>query len=187
MGLIIRTAGAKRTKTEIKRDYEYLMRVWEQIRDDTLRAIAPNLIHEEGSLVKRALRDLYDKDVDSIIVDGEAAYKEAKDFVKMLMPSHARKVQQQREGEPLFLKYGVEEQLESIYSPVVHLRSGGSIVINQTEALVAIDVNSGRATRERSIESTALKTNLEAAEEAARQMRLRDLAGLIVIDLFYMD
>jgi ribonuclease E len=187
MGLIIRTAGAKRTKTEIKRDYEYLMRVWEQIRDDTLRAIAPNLIHEEGSLVKRALRDLYDKDVDSIIVDGEAAYKEAKDFVKMLMPSHARKVQLQREGEPLFLKYGVEEQLESIYSPVVHLRSGGSIVINQTEALVAIDVNSGRATRERSIESTALKTNMEAAEEAARQMRLRDLAGLIVIDFIDME
>jgi len=187
MGLIIRTAGAKRTKTEIKRDYEYLLRLWEQIRDDTMRAVAPKLIHEEGSLVKRALRDLYDKDVESIVVEGDSAYKEAKDFVKMLMPSHARKVQQQREGEPLFLKHRVEEQLESIYSPVVHLRSGGSIVINQTEALVAIDVNSGRATRERSIESTALKTNLEAAEEAARQMRLRDLAGLVVIDFIDME
>ncbi len=187
MGLIIRTAGAKRTKTEIKRDYEYLLRLWEQIRDDTMKAVAPKLIHEEGSLVKRALRDLYDKDVESIVVEGDAAYKEAKDFVKMLMPSHARKVQQQREGEPLFLKHRVEEQLESIYSPVVHLRSGGSIVINQTEALVAIDVNSGRATRERSIESTALKTNLEAAEEAARQMRLRDLAGLVVIDFIDME
>ena len=187
MGLIIRTAGAKRTKTEIKRDYEYLLRLWELIRDDTMKAVAPKLIHEEGSLVKRALRDLYDKDVESIVVEGDAAYKEAKDFVKMLMPSHARKVQQQREGEPLFLKHRVEEQLESIYSPVVHLRSGGSIVINQTEALVAIDVNSGRATRERSIESTALKTNLEAAEEAARQMRLRDLAGLVVIDFIDME
>ncbi|MET0546825.1 MAG: Rne/Rng family ribonuclease [Caulobacterales bacterium] len=187
MGLIIRTAGAKRTKTEIKRDYEYLLRLWELIRDDTMKAVAPKLIHEEGSLVKRALRDLYDKDVESIVVEGDSAYKEAKEFVKMLMPSHARKVQQQREGEPLFLKHRVEEQLESIYSPVVHLRSGGSIVINQTEALVAIDVNSGRATRERSIESTALKTNLEAAEEAARQMRLRDLAGLVVIDFIDME
>ncbi|NWG52105.1 MAG: ribonuclease E/G, partial [Hydrogenophilaceae bacterium] len=187
MGLIIRTAGAKRTKTEIKRDYEYLMRAWETIRDTTLRSVAPALIYEESSLVKRAIRDLYDKDVDEIHVEGEAAYKEAKDFVRMLMPSHAKRVHLWREPTPIFTKHGVEKQLENIYSPVVQLRSGGYIVINQTEALVAIDVNSGRATRERNIEQTALKTNLEAAEEAARQMRMRDLAGLIVIDFIDME
>jgi ribonuclease E len=186
-GLIIRTAGAKRTKTEIKRDYEYLSRAWETIRDDTLKSIAPALIYEESSLVKRAIRDLYDKDVDEIHVEGEGAYKEAKDFVRMLMPSHAKRVHLWKDATPIFAKTGVERQLESIYSPVVTLKSGGYIVINQAEALVAIDVNSGRATRERNIEQTALKTNLEAADEAARQMRLRDLAGLIVIDFIDME
>ncbi len=187
MGLIIRTAGEKRTKTEIKRDYEYLIRAWETIRDVTLRSVAPALIYEESSLVKRAIRDLYDKDVDEVHVEGEEAYREAKDFVRMLMPSHAKKVQLYREPTPIFAKHGVERQLESIYSPVVNLKSGGYIVINQTEALVAIDVNSGRATRERNIEATAFKTNCEAADEAARQMRLRDLAGLIVIDFIDME
>jgi ribonuclease E len=187
MGLIIRTAGAKRTKTEIKRDYEYLIRAWETIRDDTLKSVAPALIYEESSLVKRAIRDLYDKDVDEVHVDGEGAYKEAKDFVRMLMPSHAKRVHLWKDATPIFAKHGVEKQLDSIYSPVVQLKSGGYIVINQAEALVAIDVNSGRATRERNIEQTALKTNLEAADEAARQMRLRDLAGLIVIDFIDME
>jgi len=186
-GLIIRTAGAKRTKTEIKRDYEYLSRAWETIRDETLKSIAPALIYEESSLVKRAIRDLYDKDVDEVHVDGEGAYKEAKDFVRMLMPSHAKRVHLWKDATPIFAKHGVDRQLESIYSPIVHLKSGGYIVINQAEALVAIDVNSGRATRERNIEQTALKTNLEAADEAARQMRLRDLAGLIVIDFIDME
>lgn len=186
-GLIIRTAGAKRTKTEIKRDYEYLSRAWETIRDETLKSIAPALIYEESSLVKRAIRDLYDKDVEEIHVDGDAAYKEAKDFVRMLMPSHAKRVHLWKDATPIFAKHGVERQLDSIYSPIVTLKSGGYIVINQAEALVAIDVNSGRATRERNIEQTALKTNLEAADEAARQMRLRDLAGLIVIDFIDME
>ncbi|GAM99599.1 cytoplasmic axial filament protein CafA and ribonuclease G [alpha proteobacterium U9-1i] len=186
-GLIIRTAGAKRTKTEIKRDYEYLSRAWETIRDETLKSIAPSLIYEESSLVKRAIRDLYDKDVDEVHVEGEAAYKEAKDFVRMLMPSHAKRVHHWKDASPIFAKNGVEKQLESIHSPVVQLKSGGYIVINQAEALVAIDVNSGRATRERNIEQTAVKTNLEAADEAARQMRLRDLAGLIVIDFIDME
>ncbi len=187
MGLIIRTAGAKRTKTEIKRDYEYLLRAWENIRDLTLRSIAPALIYEESSLVKRAIRDLYDKDVGEIYVEGDGAYREAKDFVRMLMPSHAKRVHHYREPTPIFAKHSVEHQLESIYNPVVSLKSGGYLVINQTEALVAIDVNSGRATRERGIEQTAFKTNCEAAEEAARQMRLRDLAGLIVIDFIDME
>ncbi len=187
MGLIIRTAGAKRTKIEIKRDYEYLLRLWDDIRERTMKSIAPSLIHEEDNLVKRAVRDLYDKDVDAILVEGEEAYREAKDFIKMLMPSHAKKVQQYKAATPLFSRMKVESQLESIHSPIVQLRSGGYIVINQTEALVAIDVNSGRSTRERSIESTALKTNLEAAEEAARQMRLRDLAGLVVLDFIDME
>jgi ribonuclease E len=187
MGLIVRTAGAKRTKTEIKRDYEYLIRAWETIRDTTMRSVAPALIYEESSLVKRAIRDLYDKDVDDIHVEGEAAYKEAKDFIRMLMPSHAKKVHLFKDPTPIFTRHGVERQLETIYSPAVTLKSGGYIVINQTEALVSIDVNSGRATRERGIEQTALKTNLEAAEEAARQMRLRDLAGLIVIDFIDME
>jgi ribonuclease E len=187
MGVIVRTAGAKRTKTEIKRDYEYLMRAWENIRDKTLKSMAPALIYEESSLVKRAVRDLYDKDVDTILVEGEGAYKEAKDFIRMLMPSHAKKVIHYKEPSPVLVRHGVERQLESIYSPIVQLKSGGYIVINQTEALVAIDVNSGRSTREKNIEQTALRTNLEAAEEAARQMRLRDLAGLIVIDFIDME
>ncbi|MFC3080266.1 ribonuclease E/G, partial [Phenylobacterium terrae] len=187
MGLIVRTAGAKRTKAEIKRDYEYLLRLWENIRETTLHSIAPALIYEEEDLVKRAIRDLYDKDIEGVWVEGEAGFKEARDFMRMLMPSQAKKVQLYREPTPLFVKHKVEDHLSQIYSPVVPLRSGGYLVINQTEALVAIDVNSGRATRERNIEATALKTNMEAAEEAARQLRLRDLAGLIVIDFIDMD
>lgn len=187
MGLIIRTAGAKRTKTEIKRDYEYLLRLWENIRTLTLKSIAPCLIYEEASLIKRAIRDLYDKDIGKVLVEGEAGYREAKDFMKMLMPSHAKHVQPYKERAPVFLKYGVEAQLDGMYQPSVRLKSGGYIVIHQTEALVAIDVNSGRATRERNIELTALKTNIEAAQEAARQFRLRDLAGLIVIDFIDME
>jgi ribonuclease E len=187
MGLIVRTAGAKRTKAEIKRDADYLMRLWEQIREQTLKSIAPCLIYEESNLVKRAIRDLYDKDIEDILVDGESAYREAKDFIRMLMPSHAKKVQPFRENTPLFLKHKIEDQLEAIYQPTVQLKSGGYLVINQTEALVAIDVNSGRATRERNIEQTALRTNLEAAEEACRQFRLRDLAGLIVVDFIDME
>ncbi|MBO6729855.1 MAG: ribonuclease E/G [Maricaulis sp.] len=187
VGLIIRTAGAKRTKVEIRRDADYLMRLWSNIREATLKAVAPSLIYEEGNLVKRAIRDLYDKEIDSVLVEGEAAYKEAKGFMRMLMPSHAKKVQHYKEPVPLFLRHQVENQLEAIYSPIAPLKSGGYLVINPTEALVSIDVNSGRATRERNIEATALKTNLEAATEAARQMRLRDLAGLIVIDFIDMD
>ncbi|PQA85769.1 Rne/Rng family ribonuclease [Hyphococcus luteus] len=187
MGLIIRTAGAKRTKTEIKRDYDYLLRLWETIRSLTLKSIAPCLIYEEASLIKRAIRDLYDKDIGEVQVEGEAGYREAKDFMKMLMPSHAKYVQPYKGNAPIFLKYGVETQLDGMYQPVVRLKSGGYIVIHQTEALVAIDVNSGRATRERNIEQTALKTNIEAAYEAARQFRLRDLAGLIVLDFIDME
>ncbi|HEY4029820.1 MAG TPA: Rne/Rng family ribonuclease [Caulobacteraceae bacterium] len=187
MGLIVRTAGAKRTKAEIKRDYEYLSRLWENIRDVTLKSVAPALIYEEEDLVKRAIRDMYDKDLDGIVVEGEDGYREAKDFMRMLMPSQAKKITAHREATPLFIKSRVEDTLAQIYSPVVPLRSGGYLVINQTEALVAIDVNSGKATRERNIEATALKTNMEAAEEAARQMRLRDLAGLIVIDFIDME
>jgi len=187
MGLIIRTAGAKRTKTEIKRDYDYLLRLWENIRTLTLKSIAPCLIYEEASLIKRAIRDLYDKDISKVLVEGEAGYREAKDFMKMLMPSHAKNVQPYKERAPIFFHYGVESQLDGMYQPSVRLKSGGYIVIHQTEALVAIDVNSGRATRERNIEQTALRTNIEAAEEAARQFRLRDLAGLIVIDFIDME
>ncbi|UTP41503.1 Rne/Rng family ribonuclease [Phenylobacterium sp. LH3H17] len=187
MGLIVRTAGAKRTKAEIKRDYEYLLRLWENIRETTLHSVAPALIYEEEDLVKRTIRDLYDKDIDEVWVEGEAGFKEAREFMRMLMPSQAKKVQPYREPMPLFVKYRIEDHLSQIYSPVVPLKSGGYLVINQTEALVAVDVNSGRATRERNIEATALKTNMEAAEEAARQLRLRDLAGLIVIDFIDMD
>ncbi len=187
MGLIVRTAGAKRTKSELKRDYEYLLRLWETIREDTLKSVAPCRIYEESNLVKRAVRDMYDKDIDEILIEGESAYREAKDFMRMLMPSHAKKVQHYKDATPVFIKQRVEDQLEQIYEPIVQLKSGGYIVINQTEALVAIDVNSGRSTRERNIEATALKTNLEAAEEACRQMRLRDLAGLIVIDFIDME
>ncbi|MBL8585433.1 MAG: Rne/Rng family ribonuclease [Bradyrhizobiaceae bacterium] len=187
MGVILRTAGAMRTKTEIKRDFEYLLRMWEQVRDLTLKSSAPTLVYEEGSVVKRAIRDLYNKDIDEVIVSGEPAFREAKDFMRMLMPSHAKNVKLYGEGQPLLIRYGVESQLDAMFSPIVQLRSGGYIVLNQTEALVAIDVNSGRATREHHIEDTALKTNLEAAEEIARQLRLRDLAGLIVIDFIDMD
>ncbi len=187
MGLIIRTAGAKRTKVEIKRDYDYLLRLWENIRSLTLKSIAPCLIYEEASLIKRAIRDLYDKDIGEVLVEGETGYREAKDFMKMLMPSHAKFVQPYKGNAPIFLKHGVEQQLDGMYQPVVRLKSGGYIVIHQTEALVAIDVNSGRATRERNIEQTALKTNIEAAYEAARQFRMRDLAGLIVLDFIDME
>jgi ribonuclease E len=187
MGLIVRTAGAKRTKAEIKRDYDYLMRAWEVIRETTMHSIAPALIYEEEDLVKRAIRDLYDKEIEGIWVEGEAGFKEARDFMRMLMPAQAKKVQLYREPTPLFVRHRIEDHLSQIYSPVVPLRSGGYLVINQTEALVAVDVNSGRATRERNIEATALKTNLEAAEEACRQLRLRDLAGLIVIDFIDME
>jgi ribonuclease E len=187
MGLIIRTAGASRTKAEIKRDFEYLLRLWENVRDLTLKSTAPCLVYEEGNLIKRSIRDLYNKDIDEILVAGDEAHREAKEFMRMLMPSHAKNVIQYKEPEPLFTRYEVERQLNQMFSPVVTLKSGGYIVLNQTEALVAIDVNSGRATREYSIEDTALKTNLEASDEVARQVRLRDLAGLIVIDYIDMD
>ncbi|MDZ5448496.1 ribonuclease E/G [Labrys sp. ZIDIC5] len=187
MGVILRTAGASRTKVEIKRDFEYLLRLWENVRDLTLKSAAPTLVYEEGSLIKRSIRDLYNKDIDEVIVAGDEGYREAKDFMRMLMPSHAKNVQAYREAAPLFQRFGVEAQLDAMFSPSVSLKSGGYIVINQTEALVSIDVNSGRATREHNIEDTALKTNLEAAEEISRQLRLRDLAGLIVIDFIDMD
>jgi ribonuclease E len=187
MGVILRTAGASRTKIEIKRDFEYLLRVWETVRDLTLRSTAPTLVYEEGSLVKRSLRDLYTKDIDEIVVAGAQACEEAREFMRMLMPSHVRNVKPYRDNQPLFSRHGIESQLDAMFSPVVQLRSGGYIVLNQTEALVSIDVNSGRATREHHIEDTALKTNLEAADEIARQLRLRDLAGLIVIDFIDMD
>ncbi|MGL5165877.1 MAG: Rne/Rng family ribonuclease [Afipia sp.] len=187
MGIILRTAGASRTKPEIKRDFEYLIRMWETVRDTTLKSQAPTLVYEEGSLIKRSLRDLYNKEIDEVLVAGESGYTEARDFMKMLMPTNVRSVKQYRDGQPLFSRMGVESQLDAMFSPTVTLRSGGYIVINQTEALVSIDVNSGRSTREHHIEDTALKTNLEAAEEVARQLRLRDLAGLIVIDFIDMD
>lgn len=187
MGLIIRTAGAKRTKLEIKRDYEYLMRAWEDIREKTMHSIAPALIYEEEGLVKRAIRDMYDKDLEGIWVEGDSGFREARDFMRMLMPSQAKKIQPYRDPTPLFVKNKVEDHLSQIYSATVPLKSGGYLVINQTEALVSVDVNSGRATRERNIEATALKTNLEAAAEACRQLRLRDLAGLVVIDFIDMD
>ncbi|ABD07711.1 RNAse E [Rhodopseudomonas palustris HaA2] len=187
MGIILRTAGASRTKPEIKRDFEYLIRMWETVRDVTLKSQAPTLVYEEGSLIKRSLRDLYNKEIDEIQVAGEAGYQEARDFMHMLMPSNVRAVKLYRDGQPLFSRMGVESQLDAMFSPTVQLRSGGYIVINQTEALVSIDVNSGRSTREHHIEDTALKTNLEASEEVARQLRLRDLAGLIVIDFIDMD
>ena len=187
MGVILRTAGANRTKVEIKRDFEYLMRLWENVRTLTLSSTAPCLVYEEGSLIKRSIRDLYNKDISEIVVAGEEGYREAKDFMKMLMPSHAKVVQPYRDLHPIFSRSGIEGQLDKMLQPQVTLKSGGYIIINQTEALVAIDVNSGRSTREYSIEDTALQTNLEAAEEVARQLRLRDLAGLIVIDFIDME
>jgi len=187
MGVILRTAGATRTKQEVKRDFEYLLRLWESVRELTLRSSAPTLVYEEGSLIKRAIRDLYGRDVEEVVVSGEDAYREAKDFMRMLMPSHAKNVRLHREAFPIFAESGVEAQLDAMFSNHVTLKSGGYLVINQTEALVAIDVNSGRSTREHNIEDTALRTNLEAADEVARQLRLRDLAGLIVVDFIDME
>ncbi|MFA5122418.1 ribonuclease E/G [Zavarzinia sp.] len=187
MSVIVRTAGLNRTKPEIKRDYEYLLRMWDSVRELTLKSAAPALVYEEGNLIKRAIRDLYSKDIEEILVDGEEGYRQAKDFMRMLIPSHAKNVQLYRDRVPLFHKAQVENQLDQMFNPTVHLRSGGYIVINPTEALVSIDVNSGRATREHNIEETATKTNLEAAEEIARQLRLRDLAGLVVIDFIDME
>jgi ribonuclease E len=188
MGVIVRTAGGERSKAEIKRDYEYLLRLWNEIRDLTLKSTAPAMIYEEGNLIKRSIRDLYTRDIDEVLVEGEEGYRTAKAFMKMLMPSHARRVQCYRDPQiGLLHRFQVESQIDAIHSPIVQLRSGGYVVINQTEALVAIDVNSGRSTRDRNIEETAVRTNLEAAEEIARQLRLRDLAGLIVIDFIDME
>ena len=187
MGVILRTAGAARTKPEVKRDFEYLMRMWETVRETTLSSTAPTLVYEEGSLIKRAIRDLYNKDVEEVVVAGEDGYREAKEFMRLLMPSHTKNVQPWRDPAPIFAKAGAEAQLDAMFSSHVTLKSGGYIVINQTEALVAIDVNSGRSTREHNIEDTALRTNLEASDEVARQLRLRDLAGLIVIDFIDME
>lgn len=187
MGVILRTAGANRTKPEIKRDFEYLLRLWENVRELTLGSTAPSLVYEEGSLIKRSIRDLYNKDIDEVLVAGDDGYREAKDFMRMLMPSHAKNVKVYKDLQPIFTRFGVESQLDAMFLPQVQLRSGGYLVINPTEALVSIDVNSGRSTREHNIEDTALKTNLEAAEEVARQLRLRDLAGLVVIDFIDMD
>ena len=186
MGVILRTAGASRTKAEVKRDFEYLMRLWENVRSLTLKSQAPCLVYEEGSLIKRTIRDLYNKEIDEVFVAGDDAFREAKDFMRMIMPSHAKNVQLYKDDQPLFSKFGIEAQLDSMFSPTVTLPSGGYIVINPTEALVSIDVNSGRSTKEHNIEDTALQTNLEAADEVARQLRLRDLAGLIVIDFIDM-
>jgi ribonuclease E len=187
IGVIIRTAGLSRTKVEIKRDYEFLMRLWDDIRELTLKSIAPFCVYEEANLIKRSIRDLYDKEISEVLVEGDNGYKVAKDFMRKLMPSHAKKVQPYKDKIPLFHRFQVEQQFASMYHPEVQLKSGGYIVINPTEALVSIDVNSGKATRERNVEDTATKTNLEAAEEIARQLRLRDLAGLIVIDFIDMD
>lgn len=186
MSVIIRTAGAKRTKAEIKRDFDYLVKLWNQIREDTLSSSAPALIYEESNLIKRTIRDIYNNDIENIYVEGEGAYKEAKNFMKMMIPSHAPKVKLHKSNVPLFHEHDVEEQLLSMYDPVARLKSGGYLVINSTEALIAIDVNSGRSTSERNVEETALKTNIEAAKEVARQLKLRDLAGLIVIDFIDM-
>ncbi|HWD11986.1 Rne/Rng family ribonuclease [Pseudochrobactrum sp. sp1633] len=187
MGVILRTAGANRTKAEVRRDYEYLMRMWDNVRQLTMQSQAPALVYEEGNLIKRSIRDLYNKDITDILVAGETGYREAKDFMRMLMPTHARVVQPYRETTPIFARNGIEAQLDRMLHPQVTLKSGGYIIINQTEALVAVDVNSGRSTRESSIEETALQTNLEAAEEVARQLRLRDLAGLVVVDFIDME
>ncbi len=187
MGVILRTAGASRTKAEVKRDFEYLLRMWETVREMTLASSAPTLVYEEGSLIKRAIRDLYSKEIEEIIVAGEFGYREARQFMRLLMPSHVNTVQLYRDSQPVFARAGVESQLDAMFSNQVTLKSGGYIVINQTEALVAIDVNSGRSTREHNIEDTALRTNLEAADEIARQLRLRDLAGLIVVDFIDME
>jgi len=187
MGLIVRTAGAQRTLTEIRRDFQYLTRMWEDIREKTVSSTAPALVYEEGNLIRRCIRDLYSKDFDQVVIDGADSYKEAKTYMKLLMPSHARKVKQHAGDAPLFKEHGVEDKLAAMFNPTVVLPSGGYLVINPTEALVSIDVNSGKSTREQSVEKTALATNLEAAVEVARQARLRDLAGLLVIDFIDMD
>jgi ribonuclease E len=187
MGVILRTAGASRTKPEVRRDFEYLLRMWESVRSLTLESSAPSLVYEEGSLIKRSIRDLYGKEIDEVVVAGPEGFKEARDYMGMLSPSHVRNVKPWTEPQPLFAHMGVEAQLDSMFSAQVTLKSGGYIVINQTEALVAIDVNSGRSTREHNIEDTALRTNLEASDEVARQLRLRDLAGLIVVDFIDME
>ncbi|MBM3517000.1 MAG: ribonuclease E/G, partial [Alphaproteobacteria bacterium] len=187
MSLIMRTAGVERSRAEIKRDLEYLLRLWDEVRERTLTSTAPRVVHEEAELIRRAIRDLYSKDIEEILVEGSEGYKRAKSFMRMLIPSHAKVVQPYEERIPLFQRYQVEQQLDSMHSPTVQLKSGGYIVMNATEALVAIDVNSGRSTRERNIEETALRTNLQAAEEVARQLRLRDLAGLVVVDFIDME
>src|SRR5438270_8383040 len=187
MGLIVRTAGLSRTKVEIKRDFDYLARLWDEIREHTLGSTAPALIYRDSDLIKRAIRDLYHRDIDEVIVEGEEGYKAARGFMKLLMPSHVRRVKLHSETTPLFQRYGVEDQLSAMYQPLVQLKSGGYLVINPTEALVSIDINSGRSTREHNIEQTAYNTNLEAAQEIARQLRLRDMAGLIVIDFIDME
>ncbi|HSF11589.1 MAG TPA: ribonuclease E/G [Erythrobacter sp.] len=187
MGLIVRTAGMSRTKPEIKRDFDYLARVWDEIREKTLASVAPALIHSDSDLIKRAIRDIYNKEIEEVVVEGEEGYKSAKAFMKMLMPSHARKVKAYSDPVPLFQRYGAEDQLKAMYDPMVQLKSGGYLIINPTEALVSIDINSGRSTKEHGIEATALHTNLEAAKEIARQLRLRDMAGLVVIDFIDME
>jgi ribonuclease E len=187
MGCIVRTAGLSRTKVEIRRDFDYLARLWDEIRETTLKSGAPALIHNDSDLIKRAIRDIYHRDIDEVIVEGDEGYRQAKDFMKLLMPSHARRVKQYADAVSLFQRFGVEDQLAAMYNPVVQLKSGGYLVINPTEALVSIDINSGRSTREHSIEQTATATNLEAAHEIARQLRLRDMAGLVVIDFIDMD
>jgi len=187
MGCIVRTAGLSRTKTEIRRDFDYLARLWDEIRETTLKSGAPALIHNDSDLIKRAIRDIYHREIDEVIVEGEEGYRQAKDFMKLLMPSHARRVKQYADPVSLFQRFGVEDQLAAMYNPVVQLKSGGYLVINPTEALVSIDINSGRSTREHNIEQTALSTNLEAAREIARQLRLRDMAGLVVIDFIDME
>ncbi|MDT8279875.1 MAG: ribonuclease E/G, partial [Erythrobacter sp.] len=187
MGLIVRTAGMSRTKPEIKRDFDYLARVWDEIREKTLASVAPALIHSDSDLIKRAIRDIYNRDIEEVVVEGEDGYKSAKAFMKMLMPSHARRVKAYSDPVPLFQRYGAEDQLRAMYDPMVQLKSGGYLIINPTEALVSIDINSGRSTKEHGIEATALHTNLEAAKEIARQLRLRDMAGLVVIDFIDMD
>ncbi len=187
MGCIVRTAGLQRTKTEIKRDFDYLARLWDGIRENTLKSSAPALIHEDSDLIRRAIRDIYNRDIDEVIVEGEDGYKHARDFMKLLMPSHAKKIRAYSDAVPLFQRYGAEDQLAAMYNPVVQLKSGGYLVINPTEALVSIDINSGRSTREHGIEATAVGTNLEAAQEIARQLRLRDMAGLVVIDFIDME
>ena len=187
MGCIVRTAGLSRTKTEIKRDFDYLARLWDDIRENTLGSSAPALIHSDSDLIKRAIRDIYNNDIEEIVVEGEGGYRDARQFMKLLMPSHAKRVKAYVDPVPLFQRYGAEDQLSALYDPVVQLKSGGYLVINPTEALVSIDINSGRSTKEHGIEATAVNTNLEAAREIARQLRLRDMAGLVVIDFIDME